>query len=571
MIRSPILIAMGHVDHGKTTLADKVRGSAVALAEPGLITQYISTTYIPTDKIKCLCGELLEKLRIQTDIPGLLWIDSPGHEAFTSLRKRGGAIADLAILVIDLHEGFKPQTDESLSYLKQFKTPFVVAATKIDRIMGWAPVEDACFHESFAEQNDRARGELEEKVYRIVSQLSARGFESERIDRINDFTKQVCIVPVSGITGEGIADLLMVLIGLAQKFLRKDLETKPGEGKGSVLEVKEFPGLGTTIDIILYDGELKKGDFLVIGGKEAIKTKVKAILVPKPLKELKTGKDFEQMETVSAAAGVKIAAPGLETVKAGSPFRATSDEKNVPKLLTELKSEMEEVKLETEKTGVLVKTDTLGSLEAVVKILTDLQIPIRKAVIGDVTKSDILELRSLAEPVIIAFGCRVPQDVLKFADDNNVAVFHSNVIYQIIEDYQRWVADREKRAVEKLLAATVRPGRVKVLPGFVFRQKEPAVFGVEVLKGTIRPHYRLQKGDSILGEIKEIQDQGIAKEEAVMGDRFAISVDGIVIGRNVREGDELDVFLADKDKENLNKLRDKLRADEIELLDEILG
>ena len=296
--RSPIIATVGHVDHGKTTLLDAVRGTAVVKAEAGAITQHISSSYIPIEIFKKICGKLLDSLKIEIEMPGLLFIDTPGHEAFTTLRKRGGAIADLAILVIDINEGFRPQTDESLDFLKQFRTPFVVAATKIDKIPGWIPRSGACFLESFKEQGQRAQDELERKIYMTAGQLGERGFQAERFDRVKDFAKQVSIVPLSGITGEGIPDLLVVLAGIAQRYLKGRLEVTPGEGKGAVLEVKEFRGMGTTIDVILYDGEIKRGDYLIIGGStsgDVITTRVKALLQPEPLKDIRIAVSYTHL------------------------------------------------------------------------------------------------------------------------------------------------------------------------------------------------------------------------------------------------------------------------------------
>ncbi|MBI4010176.1 MAG: GTP-binding protein, partial [Candidatus Aenigmarchaeota archaeon] len=248
-----MLKATENVDHGKTTLLDSIRGSAVATGEAGGITQSIGATNIPIDTIKKVSKQLLEKFKFKVMIPGLLFIDTPGHEAFASLRKRGGSVADLAILVVDINEGFQIQTDESLNLLKQFKVPFVVAATKIDRIPGWFPKEEMSFSDSFAKQRDDVKDELENKLYRLVAQLADRTFESERFDRIENFTKQAAIVPCSGVSGEGVAELLLMLAGLSQQFLKDKLQISD-IAKGSVLEVKDVRGLGTTIDVILYDG-----------------------------------------------------------------------------------------------------------------------------------------------------------------------------------------------------------------------------------------------------------------------------------------------------------------------------
>lgn len=568
-IRSPILVMLGHVDHGKTTLLDKIRGTAVVKTEPGLITQYISASYIPTEVIDNICGDTLKTLKIKLDIPGLLWIDSPGHEAFTTLRKRGGAIADLAILIVDINEGFMPQTEESLNYLKQFKTPFVVAATKADKLPGWVIQPNACFLDTYNEQPQRTQDELEEKIYRIIGQLTERGFQAERFDRVKDFTKQVGVVPVSGITGEGVPDILVMVAGIAQRYLHDRLEIVPGEGKGTVLEVNEYKGLGTTIDVVIYDGEMNKGDYLVIGGEKTRVTRVKALLEPAPLKELRMEKDFIQRDYVSAAAGVKIAAPELEDVVAGSPLRAVKNQRDVEKAKEEVAKEISEVVIETDKDGVVLKADTLGSLEALIKSLKDIGLSVRKARVGNITKSDVMELKSMEEPVIFAFGLKPPQDILKLAKDNNIAVFHSDVIYRLIEEHQEWEHQRKEREEQALLDSTTRPGQLRVLPGCVFRQSKPAVFGAEVVKGTIKPGYTLKIKNKEIGEIKEIQSDGDNVGEANAGDKIAVSMPDVIIGKHIKEGDVLETKLTNHDIKNLEKIKKKLRADELELLEEL--
>ncbi len=571
-IRSPIIVTVGHVDHGKTTLLDKIRGTAVAAGEPGLITQYISASYVPTPAINKMCGVLLDRMKIHLKIPGLLFIDTPGHEAFTTLRKRGGAIADLAILVVDAMEGFKPQTHESLNYLKQFKTPFVVAMTKIDRLPSWNPVPGACFSESIKNQGERANEEIEKRLYNIVGQLGMKGFNADRHDRVEDYTKQVAVVPVSGVTGEGVPDLLMTLAGIAQKYLGKSLEIAPGEGKGTVLEVKEYKGLGTTLDVVLYDGEIRKGDNLVLGGlgdKRIIVTRVKALLEPQPLKELRLEKEFRSVDSVTAAAGIKIAAQNIEGVTAGAPLRAVSDEKRIPDLEKEIEAEMDEVEIETEEEGIYLKSDTLGGLEALVKTLKERGIPVMKAHVGSLTKSDVLLMKMNKDPIIMAFGIKIAEDVEQLAKDNKVALFSSNIIYTLLDEYDKWVKDRKKREEQALLDETIRPGMVRVLKGYVFRQSKPAVFGIEVLKGVIKPGYRLVLKDKVVGEIKEIQADGMNRQEAKAGDRVALSMDDIVIGKDFSENDVLKThFTTETNIARIARVRRLLRDDEREMLAE---
>ncbi len=570
-IRSPILVALGHVDHGKTSLLDRIRGTAVAKTEPGLITQYISASYIPIDVIREGCGRLADAVGTGLDIPGLLWIDSPGHEAFTTLRKRGGAIADLAVLVVDINDGFKPQTEESINYLKQFRTPFVVAATKIDRLGGWNPSKNACFSETYANQPDRVAEDLDTKLYKLIGQLVERGFPAERFDRVKDFTKQVAIIPVSSITGEGIPDLLMILGGIAQRYLKGRLEITPGEGKGTVLEVKDYKGLGTTVDAIIYDGEMRAGDTLVIGGEHITSTKVRALLCPKPLSELRVEKDFSTIPSVQAAAGIKISAPNLEGVIAGSPLRSVSNERDVERATEEVRSEMSEVEIETDNEGILLKADTLGSLEALILTLRDAGLRIRKAHVGALTKSDVAEARSMEDPLIFAFNVRVPPETRKLAEDYGVRIFSSDIIYHLVEEYQKWDSERKLREEDSLLASVTRPARVKVLPGYLFRQSKPAVFGVEVVKGILKPGVRLSNRGQDIGEVREIQSRGDNVRSAEAGERVALSMTGAVFGKDVDENDELDTVISERDMGVLVSLKKKLRGDELELLEEMSG
>lgn len=570
-IRAPILTTLGHVDHGKTTLLDRVRGTTVAKKEPGQITQMIGCSFIPMRVIEKICGKLLTRFKIKVIIPGLLIIDTPGHEAFTTLRKRGGSISDLAILVIDINEGFQPQTDESLEFLKQFKTPFLVAATKIDLIPGWYPHEDECFLDSFNEQDESVQEELEKRVYTLVSQLSQRGFDAERLDRIVNFKKQVAIVPCSGKTGEGIPELLVMLAGLSQAFLKERLKLSE-KAKGTVLEVKEIKGLGTTIDVIIYDGTVKRGDYIVIGGKEPIVAKIKALLRPPALRELRVEKKFESVKEVNAAAGIKISASNLEKVIPGSPVRFVSSEEEVEEAKREVQKEVEEVEFERKGEGIIAKADTLGSLEALIKMLKSNKIPIKKAEVGNVTKDDISEIDPVKDElkrVILAFNIKVLPEAEKLAFDHKIKIFENNIIYRLIEDYQEWCAkEKERKELEKL-ERVVRPCKLKILPGFVFRKSKPAIFGVQVLAGVLKPGIPIQRKDGKdVGRIKKIEKEGKTIAYAKTGDKVAVSMDEPTIGRQINEGDILVSVITPVSLKSLKEVWDRLQEDEKELLKE---
>ncbi len=569
-IRQPIVSVLGHVDHGKTLLLDKIRGTSVQAGEAGGITQHVGASSIPIDTIKKICGPLMERIGAEITIPGLLFIDTPGHEAFTTLRKRGGSVADLAVLVIDINAGFQPQTDESLTFLKEFKAPFVVAATKIDRIAGWNP-QKGSFLKSFAKQRDDVKDDLERKVYSIVAQLDERQISAERFDRfekIEDFTKRVAIVPCSGLTGEGVPDLLMVLTGLAQHFL-KDRLAVSDTGRGTVLELKEVRGFGPTIDVIIYDGSVRKNDYIVIGGKEPTVAKVKALLRPRPLKELRVEKQFESVESVSAASGIKIAAPGLADVIAGSPIIAVRSEKGVEAAKDDVQKDVEEVEFEKDIQGIIVKADTLGGLEALVKMMQAEDISIRKAEVGNINKQDIIEAGNVKDKlkrVVLAFNVHALPDADAMAKDTKVKIFSNNIIYKMVEDYKDWRLNRREREMEEKMKSVQRPVKLKILRGCIFHAANPCIVGVEVT-GYLQIGIQLKnESGKTVGKVKGIQKEGKSINSAKTGDKVAISMNEPVAGRTINESDVLVAALTANDKKTLQEVYDKLTDDEKILL-----
>jgi len=553
-------------------LLDSIRGTAVTKLEPGELTQHIGASFIPKKVIEDLSKDLLKKMKISIEIPGLLFIDTPGHAAFISMREKGCNVADLAILVVDINEGFQEQTHESLKILKEYKVPFVVAATKIDKIPGWKPQSTTSFLESILNQKEQTLEELDKKVYMLVSSLAEYDFDSERFDRITDFAKQIAIVPVCSITKEGIAELLAILAGLAQKFL-KDKISCSGKTKGIILEVKEVEGLGLTLDIILYDGKLSREDYLIIGGKEPIVTKIKALLLPRPLQEIRVEKKFINVDEVNAAIGVKVVAKNLEKAIAGMPIRATKDEKEIPKLIEEVKIE-KYVEFEKDPNGVIIKADTVGSLEAMVRLLKEANITIRKADIGSINREDFIEgelIQDKYRKVILAFNIKVDEETINEAKNFGLKVFSSNVIYRLIDEYKQWVEEEKRKEIEIKLETLPRPVKLRVIPGAIFRNSKPAIFGVDVLEGTLKPGIALKRGDKVIGTVKEIQSEGRTIPQAIKGERVAISIEDAIIGRNVFENDILVSELSREDIEKLKEVFDYLREDEKKLLIEVIG
>ncbi|UCE28818.1 MAG: translation initiation factor IF-2 [Candidatus Bathyarchaeota archaeon] len=579
-VRQPIVCVLGHIDTGKTLLLDRIRKSSVQAREAGGITQHIGASFFPLKTLEQICGPLLKRTKSRIKIPGLLVIDTPGHEAFANLRKRGGGVADIAILAIDALRGFEAQTRECIEILKARKTPFLVAANKIDRLPGWKSNPNDSFLTSYQAQDPYVRRDLDERIYTILGTFSRIGFRADRFDKISDFTQNVAVVPVSAKTGEGIPELLAVLVGLAQQFLRAKLKVTKGPAKGTILEVTEDPGLGITVNAVIYDGILKKGDTIVVGGKEKpLVTKVRAALLPKPLDEIRDPRDrFSLVDMVSAATGVKIAAPNLEDALAGAPMYVVPSKNLLRKFVRTVSEEIEEIRIATDMEGVVLKTDTLGSLEAIAESLKQKNVPIRLADVGDVSKRDVMEAVVVKEHeplhgVIIAFNVKTLRDAEEEARNRNVPIFKDTIIYSLIDEYAKWLRSRREMRLQEEFDGLIKPGKMKILPGYVFRRAKPAIVGIEVLAGQIKPKCMLARKDgSNAGEIIQIQDRGEAISEAKTGMQVAISVDKSIVGRHIYEKDILYVRVPEEDaKALLTKFQDRLPPKGLEILMEFVN
>jgi translation initiation factor 5B len=577
-LRQPIVCMLGHVDTGKTSLLDKIRGSAVQLREAGGLTQQIGASFFPLDTLVAITRQLIKDFEATVKIPGLLVIDTPGHEAFANLRRRGGSVADVAILVIDVMHGFENQTYESLEILKSRKTPFIVAANKIDRIDGWRSNENLPLLASYEKQQPLVKEDLDNRLYTMMGTLSRQGFSSERFDRVRDFTKNIAIVPVSAKTGEGLGELLAVLIGLTQQYMTDKLEVTSGHALGTVLEVTEETGLGTTINAIIYDGVLRSDETIVIGGKEGpISTSIRAILLPQPLDEIRDPKKrFNAIDEAPAASGVKIAAPNLEDAVPGAPLISVRGEMTLERAVEEVSSELERLRISTDNVGIILKTDTLGSLEALTESLKAKNVPIRLADIGDISRREVMEALSVKheEPlygVILAFNVKPLPDAEREAHDQRIKIFQNDIIYNLMDEYTTWMeAEREAKA-RKEFDALVKPGKIEVMEGFIFRRAKPAIFGTLVLSGSISSNTTMINLEGVqVGRITQIQDSGEAIPVAEEGKEVAVSMPQPIVGRHIKERDVLLVEVPEKDAKLLrDKFPERLTAGALEALREL--
>ena len=558
-IRQPIVTVCGHVDHGKTSVLDAFRGSSVQEGEAGGITQKISFTKYPLEQLKSACP-LVEKGGIKLEIPGFLFIDTPGHAAFTNLRKRGGALADLAILVVSIKEGIKPQTAEVLQILKANKVPFVVALNKIDSISGWQKRES--LRESIENQAINIKDEFNEALLTFQGSLREHGFDSELFYEIADFTKKVAIVPTSARTGEGISELLFVLCGLSQRFLKDRLKISD-EAKGVILEIKKEKGMDS-IEAILYDGELKEGDEIAVASfGELIVSKVRAIeeILPLSLK-------YKSTKSAIAATGIRVQLKNKEGIMPGMPFQTVHN--NLEKIKSEFKKEVSGI-LKTDKQGIIIKADSLGSLEALIYLLKKENIQIIKADIGPISKSDLVSAKANLEinpldAVVLGFNVRMEEELEK----GNVKIITNDVVFKLIEDLQKWREMRSKEIEKEKLMGLATICKLEILPQYVFRNTNPAIFGVRVVAGKVKVGIPLMdnNGEEV-ARVKSIQKEKASVEEGKQGDELAMALPGINFERRLKEVKYLYAYVSDKQMKQFKENKDVLSSDELKVLQEI--
>ena len=490
-LRSPICCILGHVDTGKTKLLDKVRQTNVQEGEAGGITQQIGATYFPVDALETKTQVVNKDGQFKFNVPGLLVIDTPGHESFTNLRSRGSSLCNIAILVVDIMHGLEPQTLESMRLLRDKKTPFIVALNKIDRLYGWKKIDNNGFQESLILQNKGVQNEFRDRLEKTKLAFAEQGFNSELYYENKSMAKNVSLVPTSAHTGEGIPDMLKLLVSLTQERMTNELMYL-SEVECTVLEVKVIEGLGTTIDVVLSNGVLREGDRIVLCGLNgAIATNIRALLTPAPLKELRLKSQYVHNSECKASLGVKIAANDLEHAIAGSRLLVVGPQDDEEDMEEEVMSDIENLLGKVSKTGrgVSVQASTLGSLEALLEFLKVSKIPVANISIGPVYKRDVMQAGIMLEKakeyaVMLCFDVKIDKEAQAYADDQGIKVFTADIIYHLFDDFTKHMAQlaEQKKEDSKLLA--VFP--CVLSPVAVFNKKDPIVVGVDVTEGNLR-------------------------------------------------------------------------------------
>ncbi len=571
-IRQPIVTIAGHVDHGKTSILDSLRNSCVQDEEAGGITQKISFTSYPIDKLKASCP-LIQSSGIVLNIPGFLLIDTPGHAAFTNLRKRGSSLADLAILVIDINEGIKPQTAEVITILKMNKIPFIIALNKIDKITGWKKLDEN-LKVSVEMQSERIKQDFDEKYYTLVGALQSYGLETDLYYNIKDFTKKIAMVPCSAKTKEGIPELIMVLCGLSQKFLTEKLKLH-SEPKGVMLEVKKEKNT-QFIESILYDGELKKSDEIAIASLEGkpIIAKIRILEEIEPLCA-----KFRTVKKAKASTGIRIQLVGSKEISPcgkieilpGMPF--VKFKNNLKEIENQFKKEVGE-SIKTDKQGIIVKADSLGSLEALLTLLKQNNVSVVKAGIGKINKADAISAKANLEinemdSLIVGFNVGICEGVNEIS--SKIKIITNDVVYKIIEDLIDWRKEKQMEIEKKRLMGLSTICKLEVLPQYVFRNTKPAIFGVRIVGGKLIKNLPIiDVEENKIGNIKNIQSEQKSVDEVKEGSEVAISIPGLNYERQLKGKKFLYVNLGESQFRNFKKNKDLLTLTEINILKEIV-
>jgi len=562
-IRQPIVTVAGHVDHGKTSLLDQIRGTSVQEGEAGGITQRISFTLFPKDKLLKRCP-LIEKSGLKLDIPGFLFIDTPGHAAFSNLRKRGGALADLAIVVIDIKDGIKPQTAEVLNILKLNKTPFIVALNKVDNISGWRKQADSIY-DSIKKQTLNTYNDFYEKLLTIEGSLHSYGFNALPFYEITDFTKHLALVPCSAKSGEGIPELIMTLCGLSQKFLKERL--KLGEdAKGVILEIKKDKNI-VYLESILYDGVLKANDEIAIASfGEPIIGKIRILEEIQPLSS-----KFKTKQEVSAATGLRLQLIEQKDILPGMPFQIYKNNKQ--EIIQEFKKQVTE-QIQTEEQGVIIKAESLGSLEALLVLLKEKGIQVSKAGIGSIDKRDIISANTNLDfdklnGIIIGFNVGRDEEI-KELDLSKIKIIEGEVIYKLIEQIEEYRENRRREIEKEKMMRLAVICKLRILPQYIFRNSNPAVFGIKIEAGKLKPGTGLmsESGEDV-ANVKLIQMEKDSVEEANEGMEVAISLPGVNFERQLADKEYLYSYISAGQYREFKKNKDVLSKSEVDLLQKI--
>ncbi|XP_024870899.1 eukaryotic translation initiation factor 5B [Temnothorax curvispinosus] len=573
-LRAAVVCVLGHVDTGKTKILDKLRRTNVQDGEAGGITQQIGATNVPIEAIQESTKHVKGFADKKFKIPGLLIIDTPGHESFSNLRSRGSSLCDIAILVVDIMHGLEPQTIESINLLKAKKCPFVVALNKIDRLYDWQTMNRKDVQDIVKNQESNTQREFERRSKDIIVQFAEQGLNAAVYYENPDPREYVSLVPTSAITGEGMGNLLALIVDACQGPLAKRLMYSE-ELQATVLEVKALPGLGTTIDCILVNGMLREGDTVIIAGTDGpIVTQIRSLLMPQPLKELRVKNAYIEYREVKAAQGVKVAAKDLEKAIAGLNLQVAQKPDEIDVLKEEIGKELSSAlgNIRLAERGVYVQASTLGALEALLDFLKSSKIPYSGIRIGPVVKKDVMKASIMLEhdsqyATILAFDVKIERDAQELADSLGVKIFQADIIYHLFDKFTNYREELKQRKRDENKHIAVFPCKLKILPQYVFNSRDPIVIGVMVEAGIVKEGTPLcvpSKDFVDLGMVTSVEYNHKPVESARKGQEVCIKIEPVpgeapkMFGRHFEAKD----FLVSKiSRQSIDACKDYFRDD----------
>ncbi|XP_053273047.1 eukaryotic translation initiation factor 5B [Pleuronectes platessa] len=536
-LRAPVVCVLGHVDTGKTKILDKLRNTNVQDGEAGGITQQIGATNVPKETIEEQTRMVKNFEKEGIRIPGMLIIDTPGHESFSNLRNRGSSLCDIAILVVDIMHGLEPQTLESINLLKEKKCPFIVALNKVDRLYDWKKSPETDVVTTLKKQKKNTKDEFDERAKAVIVEFAQQGLNAALFYENKDPRTFVSMVPTSAHSGDGMGNLIALLVELTQTMLARRL-AHCDELRAQVMEVKALPGMGTTIDVILINGQLREGQTIIVPGVEGpIITQIRGLLLPPPLKELRVKNQYEKHKEVSTSQGVKILGKDLEKTLAGLSLLVAHKDDEIPvlrdELVRELKQTLSSIKLEEK--GVYVQASTLGSLEALLEYLRTSKVPYAGINIGPVHKKDVMRASAMLEhdtqyAVILAFDVKVERDSQEMADSLGVRIFWAEIIYHLFDAFTKYREDYKKAKQEEFKHVAVFPVKIRILPQFIFNSRDPIVMGVMVEAGVLKqgtPICVPSKGFVDIGIVTSIEMNHKSVDTAKKGQEICIKIEPI--------------------------------------------
>eukprot|EP01084_Bolivina_argentea_P004627 8798_1 len=588
-LRSPICVVMGHVDTGKTKILDHIRNTSVQNKEAGGITQQIGATYLSIDYIKERTSRLKEQVsKLKYKVPGLLLIDTPGHESFSNLRSRGSSMCDIAVLVVDLMHGLEPQTIESLNMLRQRKSPFLVALNKIDVCYDWKADADAPFLTTYNNQTKATQNDFENRLQQVKVEFAEQGVNAELYTKNKRMDRDISLVPTSAITGEGIPDLMYLIVQLTKKYMSSSIAFNANLTKASVLEVKQTQGYGATIDVIVSNGTLRSDDVIIVCGMNGpIVSPIRALLLPHEAQEMRVKGEYRTVREVSASVGVRIACvEDLQAAVAGAPLFIVPRNLKPAKFAQKRRDVIEDLKDEVQKSfadlfskvdkggrGVFVQASTLGSLEALITFLAEQKIPISGIGIGTIAKKTIMKAAVMLNfqpeyAVILAFNVKVAPDARILSQEQGVRIFEAEIIYHLQEMFENYIKQlrEERKAAAKDVA--VFPVEFKILsPEHIFNNKNPLVLGVNITRGTLRVNTPIcaQRWNAksigtpiYLGRVDGIKADNKDVQIAKCGDKVSVRIMGDDTQKNVQVGrtfDVMDPLISEITRESIDALK----------------